>query len=197
MATEIEEKRLARLAEAPYCPFTATVTSVVIAATVADSSGLPMRWEAVHKDSVPNAADGPRNRGAVAYMAMKLLRDFIGYGDSVVANMNPGVFSTQCAKLFGLNIREKLQLLAIDAMGHCAEYGIPFSVPPSLWSHPNFMSPIWCDPYDAVVPSDQRQWVKYEQLARYLHIPQPPQDMENNAEAQINFAWQIATAANL
>jgi hypothetical protein len=130
-------------------------------------------------------------------MAMKMLRDFIGYGDPVLANMNPGVFSTQCAKLFGLNIREKLQLLAIDAMGYCADQDISFAIPSSLWSHPNFMSPIWCDPYDAVVPSDQRQWVKYEQLATYLCITQPPRDMENNAEAQIDFAWQIATAANL
>lgn len=185
------------MSEAPYCPFTATVTSVVLAASVTDSAGLPLRWEAVHKDSVPNDADGPRNSGAVAYMAMKLLRDFIGYDDPVVANMNPNVFSTQCAKLFGLNIREKLQLLAIDAMGHCVEYGIPFSIPPALWSHPNFMSPIWCDPYEAVVPSDQRTWVKYEQLARYLRILQPPADMEKRPESQIEFAWRIARAANL
>lgn len=197
MAAEIEEKRLARLAEAPYCPFTATVTSVVLAATVLDAAGCPLRWEAVHSDSVPNDADGPRPRGAVAYMALKMIRDFIGYENAVVANMNPGIFSMQCAKLVGLNIREKLQLLAVDAMRYCADQGIPFSVPPACWSHPNFMPPIWCDPYDAVVPSDQRQWVKYEQLASYLHIPQPLQDMENNAEAQIEFAWQIAKAANL
>lgn len=197
MAAEIEEKRLSRAAEAPYCPFTATVTSVAIAVTVADSAGLPMRWEAVHRDFVPNSADGPRPRGAVAYMAMKILRDFIGYADPVIANMNPGVFSTQCAKIFGLHIREKLQLLAVDAMGYCVEQGISFEVPPSLWSHPNFMSPIWCDPYDAVVPSDQRPWVKYAQLARYLRILQPPVDMEKSPEAQIEFAWRIARAANL
>lgn len=197
MAAEIEEKRLARAAEAPYCPFTATVTSVVLAVSVVDPDGLPIRGELVHSDRVPNAADGPRQRGELAYMAMKMLRDAIGYGDPVVANTNPGVFSTKCAKLFGLNIREKLQLLAVDAMGYCAAAGIPFAVPPAVWSHPNFMPPIWCDPYDAVVPSDQRQWVKYEQLASYLCITQPPQDMENNAEAQVNFAWQIATAANL
>lgn len=197
MVAEIEEKRLARLAEVPYCPFTATVTSVVIAASVLDTAGRLMRWESVHNDYVPNTADGERPKGAVAYMALKMIRDFIGYDNTIVANMNPGVFSTQCAKLFGLNIREKLQLLAVDAMGHCAEHGTPFAVPPACWSHPNFMSPIWCDPYDAVVPADQRQWVKYEQLASYLCIPQPPRDMEKNAEAQIDFAWHIARAANL
>lgn len=196
MAAEIEEKRLARLAEAPYCPFTATVTRIVLAGVIADDSGEP-RCELFHADAVSNVADGPRSRGALAYMALKIMRDAIGYEDPVVANMNPGVFSTQCAKIFGLNIREKLQLLAVDAMHHCIELGISFAVPPSLWSHPNFMPPIWCDPYDAVVPSDQRQWVKYEQLASYLCIPQPPQDMEKNAEAQINFARAIARAANL
>lgn len=197
MAAEIEEKRLARAAEAPYCPFTATVTSVVLAVSVVDSNGLPMRWEVVHRDAVPATPAGVLLRGAVAYKALRLMRDVLGYGDAVVANMNPGVFSTKCAKILGLNIREKLQLMAVDAMAFCAGTGTEFSIPPALWSHPNFMPPIWCDPYDAVVPSDQRQWVKYEQLASYLCITQPPQDMENNAEAQVNFAWQIATAANL
>lgn len=170
---------------------------MVIAVPVTDTAGCPIRWESVHNDYVPNTADGERPKGAVAYMALKMIRDLIGYENPVVANMNPGVFSTQCAKIFGLSIREKLQLLAADAMGHCVDQGVSFAVPPSLWSHPNFMPPIWCDPYDAVVPADQRQWVKYEQLASYLRIPQPPRDMENNAEAQIDFAWYIARAANL
>ena len=170
---------------------------MVIAVPVTDTAGCPIRWESVHNDYVPNTADGERPKGAVAYMALKMIGDLIGYDNPVVANMNPGVFSTQCAKIFGLSIREKLQLLAADAMGHCVDQGVSFAVPPSLWSHPNFMPPIWCDPYDAVVPADQRQWVKYEQLASYLRIPQPPRDMENNAEAQIDFAWYIARAANL
>lgn len=199
MAAEIEEKRLARAAEAPYCPFTATVTSVVIAApadvTLPEGGQIP--WEVVHEDStlVPAENGGRRTVGEVAFMAMHQLRMKLNVRNGLSGN--PAAMVESATHLCGLRIREKLQLLAIDAMRYAKNAGLSFSIPAGLWWHPNFSSPIWCDPYDVVVPSDQRHWVKYEQLADYLRIPFPCDGVENDALAQVHFAGEIARAANL
>lgn len=199
MVAEVEEKRLARAAEAPYCPFTATVTSVVVAVPERPLAvGEKLRWHVLYSDTKPpTTVFESQPNGELAYAAIKLLCQMLGYDDAVVANMNPGVFSMQCTRIIGLRIREKLQLMAVNAMRYCAESHKPFDIPPAVWSHPNFQPAIWCDPYDAVVPSDQRQWVKYNQLADYLCIPQPVADMENNPLAQVHFAGEIVRAANL
>lgn len=190
METEIQQKQAARVSEAPYCPFTATATGVTIAA-LSDTPGSGSQWEVVYTGLSDELS------GRIAYEALQCLRDSLGYDDVVVSNMNHCIVTAQCAKIIGLQIREKLQLLAADAMRYCITSGIRFDIPPVLWSHPNFTTPIWCDPYDIVVPSDQRQWVKYEQLANYLNIPYSGVMLSRSPVAQVEFAGALVRAANL
>lgn len=199
MAAEIAEKRAARDLEAPYCPFTATVTSVCILSPVylSQPPESPIDWHTVYEDSSTAQAEGGGYRltGAVAYAAMKKISEAL--------KLWPGPRDNQLSvlagatQICGLRIREKLQLLAADAMRYARQAGIPFNILTETWWHPNFSSPIWCDPYEVVVPSDQRQWVKYEQLAEYLRIPFPCDGVEQDARAQVAFAGEIARAANL
>jgi len=191
----VAEKTAAREIDAHYCPYTADVTAVVVLSCEAIGGRAGDTPETVYVFNEDTA--GTAGEGVVAYQALSYIQSALQYNTASVAIDDPGVCSVRRAGIFGLRVRENLQLMAIDAMRYAATAGIRFDIAPELWCHPNFRSAIWCDPYDVLVPSDQRNWVKYEQLAAYLGITVDPAAMAQSAELQARFAEQIAYAGNL
>jgi hypothetical protein len=171
------------------------VTSVVVLSqdVISGRAGtVPQSVHVFNEETV-----GTSGEGGIAFQALAYIQETLRYDDATIATGDPAVCSVRNAAIYGLRVRENLQLMAIDAMRYTANAGIAFDIAPELWCHPNFRSAIWCDPYDVLVPSDQRAWVKYEQLAAYLKIPLDPAAMEQSAELQAQFAEQIAYTGNL
>ena len=193
MAAEIQEKQAAREIDAPYCPFTATVTAAAVLWVNMDMPEDAEDRVVVHQFTQLDGSVG----GKVSHSALRVISQALDYTARYSPNFDPEIHSVRACSIFGLKIKDRLQLMAADALRYCADSGTYCDIPPELWSHPNFKSAIWCDPYDVIVPSDQRQWVKYDQLAAYLKINVDLAAVETDALKQAQFAMALAKAANL
>ena len=197
---EIAEKRAARQQEIDYSPFSATATSIVIATAPEGSDRDVEKLIVEYTESVTpgDLLAGKYRPGELAYNALRKLAFVLDHTNEGEVHINaPAINYVGMTSLIGIRIRQNMQLMAADAMRYCAVHKVRFDIPSSLWCHPNFKTPIWTDPYETTVPVDQRQWVRYEQLADYLCIERPSANMEQDAAEQVRFAVRLAKAANL
>lgn len=190
----MERLQQERAAEAGYCPFTAIATRVAILVVNASppNTGVAEQEELVQFDI--EAGTSPRVLG---FAALQYMSEKLGYLNDTIAMRPFTETSVRSVPIFGLRIQEKLQLLAADAMRYAAAVEMGNDIAPELWYHLPMQTSIWCDPYNVIVPADQRQWVKYEQLAEFLGLQPPSPELESDPVGQARFAKLLAKAANL
>jgi len=95
-------------------------------------------------------------------------------------------------RLFGLHIRDRLHLAALDAL-HYLSKSSNKKPPIGFWYHRPFEPSPWLDPYEACVPSAQRDDVDVYGLCDFLSIDIPV-DLSTDALAQAQVALQITAA---
>lgn len=142
-----------------------------------------------------NRESSTEAEGSIAYHALRYMQATL-FPEGVVPLDVMNIRSIRESRIYGLRVRENLQLLAADALRYIPQ-GNRTDILPELWCHPNFHAALWCDPYDVLVPTDQRTWVKYEQLATYLGITANFATMPEAAAQQAAFAQKIAYVGNL
>lgn len=182
VAKEIAEKEEKRAANAHFYPVAATVTSCIIVD---------------HKGDEVFAATPSFNTtpGDVAARALAVIATYIEQSELCVDN--PQLYDVQ-VRLFGLRIRDRLRILALDALRHGVVTGNAGDVPVGLWYHRPFEPAPWCDPYEALVPSELRSDVSYDGLCKFLGIElDPSADVDTDARLQAELARAIALRGQL
>lgn len=176
----VDEKRDELAKMACYYPVTGTVTQAVL----------------LNQDgaSVFSASDNAP-QGKVSYDTFHFLaHHFENHMPSPVwrAMDDPGFY------LYGLRIKDRLRLMALDAANYVARTPDAAPVPSGLWYNKPFEPTYWCDPYDALVPSERRGDVPYDALLDFLNLGlSPGLDIEQDPVAQANKAAGLVTVAGL
>lgn len=184
VAKEIAEKRAKREEQAHYIPVAGTVVSCVLL----DEDGRQV--------FLMNAGGPFDNKpGEISYIALQAIRDTLFQADGSPFRSASGIGAT----LFGLKIRDRIRIMALDAMRFLATAGENRrSLPAALWYHRPFDPAYWCDPYEAIVPSEHRNDIPYDGLCSFLGIELPAgAQPDSDAELQAQLAWQITTKAGL
>lgn len=180
---EIAEKRRVQEEQAQFFPFTGSVTACVLL----DRNG------AVVMD-VKNSGDD--FSGILSADVLATIEAY--YQRHSIQPRTTGDNTDIGVSLFGFNIKERMRLLAVDAMQ--AQYHRPDYKPPhvGLWSHKTFEAAPWCDPYDVIVPTDHRNNFTWLHVAKYLGINVAGADtIDSNPMLQAELARQFAVRAGL
>lgn len=99
--------------------------------------------------------------------------------------------------LYGFFVRDRLRVIYLDALRYRAVTGQSVDIKPGLWYHPAFQNGPWADPYDILVPSEQRKDdVDRAALCDFLGIPFPA-DWATNPRAQAEVVRQMALKGQL
>lgn len=152
MEKEIQEKSIAREAEAVRWPVAATVTSCVI---------LNAEGELLHSE-LALSGTAP---GAVAYSAVMRLQELL----DVQRQLGDPPAGPLKALLFGLQVRDNLRIMALDALRYARVENL--LVPSArFWAHRTFEPGIYADPYEVLVPAERRNDVGLDELLRFLGI---------------------------
>lgn len=184
VAKEIAEKKAAQEEQAGFWPVTSTVTSVVIL----DQNGTQCF----------TAASGINGHiGEVSYRTLQYLHDVLDLTGSHACSHDLGI------NLYGLKIRDRLRTLAMDALYYVtqrAKAGERYAqIPVGLWYNRPFAPTIWADPFDVLLPTENRQNFSWESIANFLSIPQfhDPATIDENPVMQADVARQLALAAGM
>jgi len=180
---EIADKTAKREETAHFQPIGGTVSQVVII----DDAGKEVLVRSAGFDSV---------QGEVSASALGSLASLLE--DGLLAD-NPTLHDVQ-VRLFGLRIRERLRIMALDALRyqHTAKVEVAVDLPVGLWYHRPFEPSPWCDPYEAAIPSELRSDVPFDGLCDFLGIPLPQgADVDTDARLQAELARQIAIKTQL
>lgn len=188
VAKEIAEKKEKQEAQSQYWPLTATVNSCVI---------LNQDGEEVF---VGNSGFSTAE-GEVSHTALLTIGGmYAGSDDVSKLNIQPTMYDLGFS-LYGLNVRDRMRVLAIDALrfaNQSVEGAVPSMVPVGLWYYRAFETAPWCDPYEAVVPSELRNDITWDSLAEFLGITvQPGVNLDSDAHMQAEMARQITLRAGL
>lgn len=133
--------------------------------------------------------------GEVSAAAMEVLTDLLGGDELLVPN---STFRDTQVRLFGLRIRDRLRIMAMDALRFYTTNNTTVALPVGLWYHRPFEPAPWCDPYEAAIPSEQRNDVPYDGLAEFLGIDVPPgADVDTDPRLQAELARQLALRCHL
>lgn len=173
MAKEVEEKRARREEQAYLWPVAGTVHSCV----VIDQDG---------KDVLSAAGGFNAIEGETGYRAMFHLAQFITPDEQGVV-------------LFGLNVRDRMRVMALDALRYCQLNPTAEKIPPHLWCHKAFESGPWADPYELLVPSERRSDIPWDGLCDFLGIELPPAgvNLDTDPKAAAEIARQLTLRGNL
>lgn len=181
---EILEKKRVQEEQAHMFPFTAAATSIVIL----DEIG----------NCVLQAKDDGELTGATSALAMAFLENhlatYIMNRDTLPRPLGIG------ARLFGFDIKERMRTLAMDALRYTLQYPQQQKVPSWLWASRMFDShPLWCDPYEVIVPSEHRNNFPWANVVRFLggDADRISTDFNNDAYAQAEASRQLAKRAGL
>jgi len=183
VAKEVADKREERESQAHFYPLAGTVSSC----TILDQQG----------GEVFSAAGGFDNtEGSVSHQALTTLGSLLATGGTVI--QAPTLYDIG-VPLFGLKIRDRLRIMAIDAIRYSHQNDLPVSaIPVSLWYHRPFEAAPWCDPYEAAVPSERRNDIPYDGLCEYLGIEMPQGvNPDTDAKLQAELARQLTIKLGL
>lgn len=182
MEKEVTEKRKARSDTAHFLPVAGTVTSCVLL----DQDG---------KELFSAMPGFDTKQGDVSARALAVIATYLEQEDLLV--QNPTLYDVQ-VRLFGLKIRDRLRIMALDAIRYGLESGEGVDSPVGLWYHRPFEPAPWTDPYEALVPSELRRDVAYDGLCRFLGVDLDPNvDVDTDARLQAELARQIAIRGKL
>jgi hypothetical protein len=176
MAKEIERKQQQRAEQAHFYPVASTVASIVI---------LDIDGKEVFK-----AGGGFEGvQGKASYDAMVILGKLLDGTEEDVPNDMDDI---GCC-LFGLKIRDRLRIMALDALHYARHHEEDLNdLFPGLWTHKAFTPAIWCDPYEMIIPSERRNDIPYDGLCKFLNI-----QLADNANVDTNPALQAKIALEL
>lgn len=181
----VAEKVAEREAQAQFIPVAGTVRTCV----VIDGEGNTV---------INESAEFGSKEGEISYRVMTALSDMLGLVDGS-GDLTTEQSPWDCgAIIFGLNIRDRLRVMALDAIDYVNRTGNGAHLPPGLWYSQTFTPGIWCDPYEAVIPSDRRKDIPYNGLCEFLGITVPPGlDPDTDAHMQAQLAREIALRTQL
>lgn len=183
VAKELEEKRARREEQAQFWPVTATVSTCVII----DQTG----------NEVFRATAGFSTvEGEVSYKTVEILTRLMTTG-SYPLTKAPTLYDLG-SRLFGLRIRDRMRVLALDALRYAnlTKNGLE-NIPVGLWNHRPFEHAPWTDPHELIVPSEMRSDVAWNNIGEFLGLQIGDMQIEADAKAQAEVARQLALAANL
>ncbi len=187
MEREIQEKRALRDEQAQYWAVTATVHSCCII----DQNGKEVFFSSAGFNAAP---------GEVSYNALTMIAKLLSTGEGTP--VLPLALYDFGISLFGLKIRDRMRIMALDALRYVNQPrpggDQPLSMPAiGLWAHHAFSNGPWCDPYDIAIPSELRSAVGWDSLAEFLSIPTPPPDFDTDVKAQAEMARQLTLRLGL
>ncbi len=112
-----------------------------------------------------------------------------------LVHAEPTSRSTQ-VQWFGLDIRDMLQVAALDVMRYNSLSPTKIELPVGMWYYRNFTPAPYLDPYETIVSSAQRANVDLIGLCTFLQVPMPP-DLHTNAFAKADLARRLCLRAQL
>jgi hypothetical protein len=176
----IEERMKEREEQAHYMPVAGTVHTCVV---------LDVRGDLLVEES----SGFNTKEGEVAYKSLTAIASLLNF------NFAPHEDPYQCgAVLFGLNIRDRLRIMALDALQYIARENVQAQISPHLWFSPAFTAGITCDPYETVIPSDRRKDIPYNGLCKFLGIDLGATiDLDIHPRLQADVARKIALTTQL
>lgn len=183
VAKEIAEKRASREEQAHFYPVAGTIHTCVIL----DESGREVF------SSTPAGFDQQTvQAGRTSYMALTVVRDLLKQFETEHGH------SDDSPSIYGLKVRDRLRVMALDAIRYMRESGIKDFIPPGLWYHTPFSPAPWCDPYEAIVPAEHRSNIPYDGLCDFLGISIPEgSHPDTDAQLQAELARQLTLSMQL
>ena len=173
VAKEIEEKREKRNQIAHFWPVAGTVSTCVIL----DQEG---------KEVFSAAGGFSVKEGEVSHQAFMLLHQLIG--EEPLTSI----------PLFGFSIRDRIRLMALDALRYINTQPNVETIPSRLWLHRAFENGPWADPCDLLIPSDLRNDISWSGLCDFLNITVPDRaNLDTDATLQAELSRQIAIKAGI
>lgn len=180
VAKEIQRKREEREEQAHFLPVAATVSSCVLL----DQDG---------NEVLTLASTGFGNvEGQISHQALTTIVQVLG--DDLYADFSKDDIGIS---LFGLNIRDRIRIMALDAMRFISQNEGAEAIAPGLWYNRPFEVAPYLDPYDVVIPSELRKDVPWDGLYNFLGLEVPDTNPDTDARLQADIARQIALKANL
>lgn len=181
VAKEIAEKQKDREAQAHFLPVAGVVSSCVIL----DING----------DVVFNSGGSfESSPGKISYEAMQLITNTWTNTAIPVAND----LDELGYRLYGLRIRDRLRIMALDALHYAHSNKVSVKdILPGLWYNRPFEASMWCDPYDMIIPSQNRNDISFDGLSEFLRFPLPNIDFDSDPQLQAEIARELAIRANL
>lgn len=135
--------------------------------------------------------------GWLSYQALTFIADKLQLGVVPLDDLLR-TSSTDCGSvLFGLRIRTRLRIMALDALRYLHTKGVDGKIPCALWQHRPFDPSLWADPYEVIIPADFRNDVDYASLCDFLNVPYPGSSLYTNARQQARLALDLSKAAQL
>ena len=129
--------------------------------------------------------------GSVAASAMQVIASVLEDSDECRCYSDVG------AVIYGLRIRERIRLLALDALAFSATSDVKIRVPVGAWFSPHFEASLLCDPYETAVASTFRNDIGYTGLCSLLGVPLPPEDLDASPSDQAAVALSLSKALQL
>lgn len=182
IAKEVDAKKKDRHENAPFFPVAGTVTACVIL----DEAGKEVFAASGGFDSTP---------GEISVQALQVITSCLEADDKLLA---PLELYDVSVRLFGLKIRERLRVLALDAFRYGLEHKQKIDIPVGLWYNRTFEPSLYLDPYEVVVPSERRNDISFDGLCRFLDIElDPSANVDTSPTLQAELARQIALRCQL
>ncbi len=138
--------------------------------------------------------------GQISHSALSVMTSLLATGHG--APVMPLALYDIGVSLFGLRIRDRMRIMALDALRYIhqnqATEKPPEMIPFGLWNHRAFENGPWCDPYEAIVPSELRNDIPWDSLADFMNIQIPEGiNFDTDARLQAEMARQITLKAGL
>lgn len=180
VANEIAMKQQARMEQAHFLPVSGVVSSCVIID--------------IHGDIVFNSGGSfESTSGKISYDAMQMIAT--AWKDTI--NPVPNGSTELGYRLYGLRIRDRLRIMALDALHYANTSGVSVSnIIPELWYNRPFEVSSWCDPYDMIIPQQNRNDITFDGLCEFLGYPISGTH-EHEPAAQAEIARQLTLRSNL
>lgn len=183
VAKEIEKKREERESQAHFLPVAGTVSSCVIL----DQNG----------DEVLSLGGSFENvEGKISHQALTTLVQLMATGSHNLLP-DPELYDIGI-NLFGLKIRDRLRIMALDALRYISQTEGAEMIASAFWYNRPFETAPFLDPYEVVIPSDLRRDVPYDGLCDFLNIDLPEGvNPDTDARLQADIARRLALKAGL
>lgn len=130
------------------------------------------------------------------FAAVQFVAAINNYPDMAFLLHDESAFTGPQVRWFGFDIREALQVIALDVMRYNALAVAKIELPVGMWYYRNFTPAPYLDPYETIVPTPQRANVDLQGLCTFLGLVMPL-DLASNAMAKADLARRLCVRAQL